>query len=40
MENEKKFLKPELLIVEFLKEDIILTSNVLDTIDEDDPVQH
>ena len=27
MENEKKFLKPELVIVEFFNEDIILTSD-------------
>lgn len=30
MENKKKFLKPEVEIIEFSAEDIILTSNPLD----------
>ena len=30
MINEKKFLKPELIIIEFLDDDIILTSGEAD----------
>ncbi len=40
MNDEKKFLKPELEIISFSSEDVILTSNVLDEIDEDNPVEH
>ena len=40
MNDEKKFLKPEADIISFCDEDIILTSNILDEIDEDNPVQH
>lgn len=40
MNDEKKFLKPELEIISFFNEDVILTSNVLDEIDEDNPVEH
>lgn len=36
MKNEKKYLKPEAVIVEFDTEDIILTSDVGDIIDEGD----
>ena len=39
MENENKFLKPEAEIVEFLSDDVILTS-VLGNLGEDDPEEH
>lgn len=39
MNNEKKFLLPELEIIEFCDEDII-TRSILDELDEDDPIQH
>lgn len=35
MSNEKKFLKPELIIVEFLDDEIILTSGEGDIEGED-----
>ena len=35
MNNEKKFLKPELIIVEFLDDEIILTSGEGDIEGED-----
>lgn len=34
MKDEKKYLKPEAVVVEFHTEDIILTSDVGDIIDE------
>ncbi len=37
MENNKKFLKPELDVVKFDDNDIILTSNVAGEIDYPDP---
>lgn len=37
METIKKFLKPELDIIKFNDEDIILTSNVAGEIDYPDP---
>ena len=40
MNDEKKVLKPELERGEFSSEDVILTSNVLDSLDEDSPVEH
>lgn len=36
MKNEKKYLKPEAVIVEFNTEDIILTSDIGGIIDEGD----
>jgi hypothetical protein len=36
MKNEKKYLKPEAVIVEFNTEDIILTSDIDGIIDEGD----
>ena len=35
MDNEKKFLKPELILVKFLDEDIIVTSGEGDIEGED-----
>lgn len=37
MKNEKKYLKPEFELIEFNKEDIILTSNVGNVNDENLP---
>lgn len=39
MKNEKKFEIPELVIIEFPKEDVILTSVVLGEWWEDAPVE-
>ena len=39
MKNEKIFEKPELVIIEFPKEDVILTSAVLGEWWEDTPVE-
>ena len=39
MEKENKFLKPEVEIIEFSSEDIILTS-VIGDVGEDDPIEH
>lgn len=38
MENKKEFVKPEIEIIEFCSEDIILTSNPLETQDIDDMI--
>ena len=40
MNDEKIFVKPELEIISFCGEDVILTSNVLGSLDEDNPVEH
>ena len=40
MEKEKIFVKPELEIVEFPKEDVIMTSNALGEWWDDTPVEH
>lgn len=37
MENNKKFLKPEVEIIKFVNDDIILTSNNAGSIDYPDP---
>lgn len=39
MENKKKFLKPEVEIIEFFAEDIILTSNPLDDQNLDEMIE-